>query len=163
MFTSVRHPQSNMAERFISEVIKFLRTLINNQSYTTWPNYLSEVENCINNVPNTSTWFSPLFLQKRINPERPWTTEQVSTEEFNKSLMWVRYKLRKATLKRQARADAKIRKITKFNVGDLVILKNLRQANRTRDILNPYDGPFVISESFSNCTYMSWDFWKQIN
>lgn len=59
----------------------------------------------------------------------------MSTEEFKKLLMSARYKLRKATLKRQVKVAAKIKKVTKFNIGDLVILKNLRQANRACDIV----------------------------
>ncbi|KAJ8912067.1 hypothetical protein NQ315_016756 [Exocentrus adspersus] len=70
-YTSIRHPQSNVAERYIKEIIKYLRLLVHHEQ-PTWEEKLLDVEYYINNIPNESTGESPIQIFKNTPPDRPW-------------------------------------------------------------------------------------------
>jgi len=75
-FTSIRHPSSNPTERYIQEIIKYLRiTCVNN--HKEWDQKLEEIEIYLNESPNTTTEQAPLYLLKGVQPYRNWKIERL--------------------------------------------------------------------------------------
>lgn len=74
IFTSIRHPCSNPAERAIKEVMKHLRILVYFEQRL-WEQNLAKLQYYMNNTPNTVTEISPITLMKGEYPERPWEFE----------------------------------------------------------------------------------------
>ena len=61
-FSSIRHPQSNPAERVMRELGRLFRTLCSYR-YTKWSRYVSEIKGLSNSTVHHSTGFAPCELQ----------------------------------------------------------------------------------------------------
>ena len=154
IFTSIRHPNANPAERYNQEVIKILRLYIH-QKQETWVDYINQIESYINNVPNTTTHISPIILMQNKLPIRPWEIEnKIDIEKLHRQ---VRERINNAAIKYKQRENSKIKKRTTFKEGDLVIVKSLRVPNCKRKIcaklLLPYEGPYKIVKTLGSNTY----------
>lgn len=89
-FTSIRHPAANPSERYIKEIIKYLR-IVTFTDHQNWENHLEEVQGFLNNVPHTNTEDTPVYIMTKIKPERPWefrnkTNYEVVLEQVNKRI-----------------------------------------------------------------------------
>lgn len=153
-FCSIRHPQGNPSERYIQEVIKYLRILIYYDQHINWYHYVEMLEKFINEVPSTVTGETPFFIINKINPTRPWETEIIDDEMFEVKMNKVRDRIRKINQDYERNENKKIKKHVKFEVGDKVVVKHLRVADRQRNInaklLLPYEGPYSINKIFGN-------------
>lgn len=154
-FCSVRHPQGNPSERYVQEVIKFLRMLVYNRQ-TDWLDMIPHVESFMNETPNTITEQSPIFLMRGIMPKRPW---KVNEDEINYNEV-----IRKVIIKINKNREAYMRKMNKnikkkcnFEIGNLVIVKSLRVGKRSADqcakLQLPFEGPYKINKKIGDCTY----------
>ncbi|KAK9702317.1 RNase H-like domain found in reverse transcriptase [Popillia japonica] len=103
------------------------------------------IEKYINNVPNVVTEQTPKYLLTRESSERPWAIDEVT---YTEDMENVRKKLKKYWARQKERMDKKIKKKVTFNIGDLVVTKNLQVAKGSRDIcaklVLPYKGPYVV-------------------
>lgn len=153
-YCSVRHPQGNPSERYVQEVIKYLRIMVYYDRHVNWHNYIAKIEKYINEVPSTVTQETPQVLMKRENPQRPWETEVVTDENFIIRLNKVKDRIRKNNEAYIRKETKKIKKKVQFNIGDKVIVKHLRVANREQGInaklLLPYEGPYIIGGKFGD-------------
>lgn len=153
-FCSIRHPQANPSERYIQEVIKYLRILLYNERHVNWRNYVERIESYINEVPSTMTGETPLWLMKRERPARPWVIEEAIGDIFAMKLSEVRGKLRRKSEAYVRRENRKVNKQTSFVIGDLVIIRALRVSNRIQGIaeklLLPFQGPFEVRNRFGD-------------
>lgn len=144
-FTSIRHPTANPAERYIQEVIKFLRITCE-QDHTQWENNLPQVESFMNNVPNINTEESPIFLLRGEQPERKWNKEIHDTFEQIKEQ--VRQRVARKAQKYVRKQQKLIRKRVRFKKGDLVIIKALQVADRENQkcakLRYKFEGPYEI-------------------
>lgn len=151
-FTSIRHPSANPAERYIQEVIKFIR-IICKKNHKIWDQKLQEIENYLNSVPNTNTKECPIFLMKRERPKRNWTIEENQTyEEISQQ---VRNRIKKRAEKYIKRQQKKIKRKTRFDRGELVLVKKLRVADKRNQLcaklIEKYEGPYeIVNENPTN-------------
>lgn len=150
-FTSIRHPAANPTERYIKEIIKYLRILVNNKQQS-WENYLKQIEYFMNSVPNNVTMETPLFLMRGIKPNRPWTME--INDSYQEIIDVVNERLNKNAENYIRKKQKKIKLPVKFKKGDLVILKALRVPNykekRCAKLTLPFEGPYMI-ETENGC------------
>lgn len=149
---SIRHPQGNLAERYIKEIIKYLR-ILTNKKHNQWVNHLQEVEDFINEIPNCKTGIPPKVLQRRINPKRIWRNEQFDVE-IQDLLELAKRRIDKANKRYQEKVQRKIKKRTIFKINDSVLVKKLRVSDREKGItakfIELYEGPYLITKIFSN-------------
>lgn len=154
IFCSIRHPQGNPSERYIQEVIKYLRILLVNEQHRNWVNYTGRVETYINEVPSTVTGVTPVLLMEGRQAERPWDTETIEEVELRELLNTVKERIRKRNERYVRNENKKIKKQVQFNEGDLVVMRALRVANRaegiTEKLLLPFSGPFKIGQRWGN-------------
>ena len=61
VFSSVRHPCSNLVERIHREIHRFFRSLIKSK-HTEWVKWVPVVQNCLNEVYHSITEFTPLEI-----------------------------------------------------------------------------------------------------
>lgn len=159
-FIPIRYPSVNYSERVISEMLKFLRILCN-ENHQQWLCLLPVVEDIINNIPNTFTKISPVEFFG-IKPIRPWHSLfaqghiQADVDELverTKTIMHAVHlqkinKLRKLYFKKKVQ----------YNIGDLVLVKELRLSNVAKNVnkklIFPYCGPFRINSVLGNNTYL---------
>lgn len=154
-FCSIRHPQGNLTERYILEVIKFLRLMTFNNNLL-WYDELHKVEKFINETPSTVTEQTPLYLMKGILPSRPWLIKQDEIN-YDNILEKVRSKLKQYRNKYLDKMNNKIKNKTTFKIGDLVIVRALRvgrrSANQCAKLLLPFEGPYKINRRVGENTY----------
>lgn len=150
-FCSIRHPSTNVSERYIQEVVKLLR-ILTFDNHAGWVKFIPQVEKYVNEVPNTVTEESPIYILTGEKPERPWVSEE---EENNEVIERAREKLNRKKQKWLEKANAKVKKKTIFEIGDRVLLRSLRVAtqNKCAKLILPFEGPYIISKKFSDTTY----------
>ncbi|KAK9708177.1 hypothetical protein QE152_g27400 [Popillia japonica] len=76
-YTSIRHPQMNLSERIIKEIIKYMRILLQD-NHQLWARNLPKVEYILNNTPSTIHERSPIEIMRLENPHRPWNAAELS-------------------------------------------------------------------------------------
>lgn len=69
--TSIRTPQSNLAER-VSKQLKRLFRIYWNKEQSKWPEYVEFFEGAIKNCYNDTTGYTPMELQEEEEPVRVW-------------------------------------------------------------------------------------------
>ena len=72
VFSSIRHPQSNIVERVNKELGRFFRTLIG-ENHGAWLRYLNLIQRCINETHHETTDVTPMELHLGMKPTRFWT------------------------------------------------------------------------------------------
>lgn len=158
IFTSIRHPNANPAERYNQEVIKILRLYVY-ERHELWFEQVQNVEYFMNNTPNTVTHISPILVMKDQLPERPWEIDE--WDDTQEIIMKVRDRIYKNACKYKRKANSKIKKRTKFKLGDLVIVEKLRRPDSKKKICAklqlPYEGPYKISKILGENTYELYD------
>lgn len=157
-FTSIRHPNGNPVERYNQEVIKILRLYVH-EKHNQWEEYLNKIEYYINNVPNSITHISPILIMKNILPARPWEIEH--KDDIEKIHHLVKDRIYKNAYKYRQKVNQKIKKQTKFKLGELVIIKSLRTPEYKKKLCAklklPYEGPYKISKILGENTYELFD------
>lgn len=154
IFTSIRHPQANPAERYIQELLRFLR-ITTQDKHTDWIQHIQAVEDFINHTPSTITQTTPITAMLGEEPNRPWTSDkELNLESIHEK---VRKRIKDNAERYCKRENRKIKRETKFKVNDLVVVKRLRLSDRKRGIcaklLYPYEGPYTISKVINQRTY----------
>lgn len=154
-FTSIRHPSANPAERYIKEVITYLR-ILTHQNHELWDKQLNDIEEYLNEAPNIQTNETPIFMMKEVMPNRMWSeTVPKNREEVMKQ---VNYRIQKQAEKEIKKKMKKIKKQTKFKKGDLVLVKALRipdhKNNRCAKLQLPYEGPYEIDTDNGKNSYL---------
>ncbi|KAK9700568.1 hypothetical protein QE152_g31159 [Popillia japonica] len=119
-----------------------------------WDQYIRLVEGYINNVPNVITLQTPKYIMTGVKAERPWEEEGNS---YIQDLKKVKENLTKYWRRQNERMNRKIRMKVKFEVGDLVLVRNVRNlqiARGTKDIcaklVLPYKGPYIVKNIIGN-------------
>lgn len=155
-FTSIRHPQTNMAERYIQEVIKYLR-MLTHRRHDAWVRYIPQVEEYLNNTPSTVTEISPITIITGIKASRPWNLQPQQVDDINLLMENCRRKIRQQAQRYVTKQNELIRKRTLFNIGDYVIIKRYRlgrrQQGKCAKLDLPYAGPYRITRIFNEVTY----------
>ncbi|CAB0029050.1 unnamed protein product [Trichogramma brassicae] len=158
IFSSIRHPQSNLVERYNKEIGRFLRTLAGND-HPSWANWCQAIAEIMNTTVNETTGFCPLELQTGQKPERFWT-KYVPTEPETKTYEQICDEARANIQKKgQARAEKwnNEHKTTSLDIGNLVLVKALRvpsgPAQRVAKLLSLYEGPYEIDHKRAEATY----------
>lgn len=154
IFTSIRHPQGNPAERYIQEIIRFLR-LATQEQHMNWSEHLRIVEEHMNNVPSTITKCAPITTMLGLNPSRPWDSRQTDDLETLREKVRTRIKINaEKYIKRQKK---KLNKQINYQINDLVIIKRLRVSDFDKKIcaklMYPFEGPYLVQEKINDNTY----------
>lgn len=154
IFTSIRHPNANPAERYVQETIKFLRLAIE-RNHTEWCRQVLKIESYLNNVPNTITEISPIKIMFNQEPQRPW--KKTDNIKYEIILDQVRKRLERNSIRYKKRANKNIKNPISYEIGDLVIIKSLRVSNKKYKICAklklPYEGPYKVLKRTSHSTY----------
>ena len=71
VFSSIRHPQSNIVERIHRELSRFFRSLIG-ENHGSWWSWIKVIGSCMNETYHETTEFTPIELQLNKKPKRAW-------------------------------------------------------------------------------------------
>ena len=166
-YSSAYHPQTQgVVERMNAVVSQTLRCLLHETNeLKQWEILLPTVEMVINALPNSSTGFSPFYLNYGHEPVMPVQllegNEKTSTESVASFIRRVTsdWELAKENLKRsvgmqQRYYDSKHRDIS-YKVGDLVLLstRNLRMKGTPGKLQRKFVGPFQVTETIGQQAY----------
>lgn len=157
-FTAIRNPCVNLAERVNRQLGNLFRVFIR-KKHSNWATYLSAIEICLNETHHSTIEVSPFEAQFGKKPTREWT------KFFNFSILqdtpickpeeiYMRIKE-----KRERNAEKlNQRNLTKFEIGDLVLLKTCPISVAINKIISKfcdlYEGPYRIKKQISNATYL---------
>lgn len=161
--STIRHPQSNPAERVMRTLGQMFRTYCHDK-HTRWPTMLPRIAEWINTTVHDSIGTTPYFLQHGDHPTRAWNRllpcpppEADHTELSREQL--IQHALERARNKaaiRSAQHDAKGR-ATSYQEGDEVLLKQEHQSDAADKVIKKffllYDGPFKVVKSVAPNAY----------
>lgn len=160
IYSPIRHPQPNLAERVIKETKRCLRTYCHNNQKN-WPEYIVTINECLNEIYNETTGYTPNELHLNKRNDRFWnkifSLHENTEDKWDIKLELAKTRLQEKKQKRANKINSK-NKITNFNVNDLVLLKSAPVSNavagETKGLFLVYEGPYKIHKKIGNSTYM---------
>ena len=165
-FSTSYHPQTQgVVERTNSVVSQTLRCILTESGMKDWEQLLATVEMTINSSPNSSTGYTPFFLNYGFHPVAPTKllpVDEISAVEPVENFVdrirtfckTSRESLQKSVVK-QARLYNKKHRPVEFEVGDRVLLstRNLAMKNIPVKLRSRFCGPFVVTERIGQQVY----------
>ena len=127
IFSSVRHPQSNIVERIHRILGRFFR-VYTQPSHKGWAKYTENVMKIINETHHDTTGYTPLELHFNKKPTRVWEkylkTENTDDTPYKRRLFLARERMHGQV---QTRADKKNRNRVhkEYEIGEKILLKSL--------------------------------------
>ena len=153
-YTSIRNPKANPAERYIKEVIKFLRIKCH-RDHRNWEEEIFDVEVFLNKTHNLTTEETPEMLMFNVKTDRPWKCQNFGN--YEEMLEKVNLKIKRRVEKYIKKETKKGRKEVQFNIGDLVLIKALRVPNRRKNLCMklqlPFEGPYRVVQKNGENSY----------
>jgi transposase InsO family protein len=158
-FTAIRNPCTNLAERVNRQLGNLFRVFVK-EKHTKWAQYLKIIETCLNETVHETTQTTPYAAQFGEPPKREWRQyidmEVIKEEPVIKQQdIFLRIKNKR---EREAHKFNQKHKITKFNVGDLVLVKAYHLSDAMNKIVSKfcelYEGPYRIRTVLSTSTYV---------
>jgi hypothetical protein len=163
--STARHPQTDgQTERMNQEMEQYLRIFCGKRQ-NDWADWLSCAEFSINNKINSSTGYSPFFLNYGRNPLRPLLPTRKTAsgvphaDEFAKQMSALAKETSAALiLANQAMKrsfDKHHRDFPPFEIGSLVLLdsKGIDIAYPSRKLCDKRHGPFEVVERVGDVSY----------
>jgi transposase InsO family protein len=161
-YSSIRHPQSNPAERIMRELGRMFRTYCAGK-HNSWVKYVPFIETCFNSTYHASTGFSP----DELHFDRHFSTKLATVHlgPPNDTVpLTVQEKITRAaemmSSKAQQRKNRHERvhaKKTVFAIGDKVLLRALHVSNlqqkETKKFFQLFDGPYIVTSLAGNNAY----------
>lgn len=149
IYTTVRNAPSNSSERYMKELGRFFRTYCHHR-HSQWAKFVADIENCLNNVPHSSTGRRPFeimygkpstaLLQPAINKYLITPREEITH---------IRTAVREFLLKNAQRRVKRQKTSFTFRCGDLVLVKTNPMSSASEGIAQKlclvYDGPYKIT------------------
>jgi hypothetical protein len=165
-FSTSYHPQSDGLTEINNKTLEQSLRAYTNYHQNNWDEQLSLLEFSYNNMVNSSTGYSPFFLNYGQHPIAPVTYEvrkEVRTNETATELIESLYdtiehahdNIIKAQAAQKKYADKYRRDFESFQVGDMVLLStdNLRTMGRAQKLDPKRIGPFKIIKVLSKLNY----------
>ena len=165
-FSTAYHPQSDGLTEINNKTLEQSLRAYTNYHQNNWDEQLSLLEFSYNNMINSTTNFTPFFLNYGQHPIAPVTYEvrkEVRTNETATELIESLYdtmehahaNITKAQAAQKKYADKHRRDCTPFRVGDMVLLStdNLRGRGRAQKLDPKRIGPFKIIKVLSKLNY----------
>src|SRR5580765_1410605 len=161
------HPQSNgqteIINRYLEQALRHYTDIIQND----WDTYLTHIEIAHNNSVNTTTKYTPFYLNYGFNPTFPSNLLNSVKQSNVETVKQVLLKLDKITKlaanniiaaqQRQKYYTDNSRREVEFKIGDNVLLstKNLKTLlpEQTKKLSKNFIGPFKIIEVISKVAY----------
>ena len=165
-FSTAYHPQTQgVVERMNAVVGQMLRCTIGDEKGKNWDSLLPSIELTINSLPNSSTGYSPFYLNYGYHPTVPIELlkgdEEVKNEAIDNFVVRVQKTWESAkknllqSVQRQAKYyDMKHREL-EYDVGELVLLssRNLSFKGVPVKLQKKFVGPFEIVEKIGAQAY----------
>ena len=164
VFSSIRHPQSNIVERIHRELSRFFRSLIGDNHGSSW-SWIKIIGSCINETYHETTEFTPIELHLNKKPKRAWE----NWLNFPRNNSKMNYK-RKIELARENIFRKGKNRASKFNEAhrlitlkerDNVLVKAIIESDPKKEILKKvlkiYEGPCEIKKQVRLGTYILWN------
>lgn len=152
--SSIRHPQSNPAERVMRELGRIFRAYCSIK-HSSWVKWVPQLEEWLNSTYHEGTGFSPYelhFGQKFIpqivkNVQFP--TDEDAQLTRDAKIVLARERLKYNGQNRKNRHEARFNNKTIFQVGDKVLLKSLHLSDllkkETKKFFHIFEGPYVVA------------------
>ena len=165
-YSTAYHPQTQgVVERMNAVIGQMLRCTLHEERAGNWDLLLPTVEMTINSLPNSSTGYSPFFLNYGYHPVMPVELlkgdEGVQVEAVENFVERVQNEWKQArknllhSVQTQQRYYNQRHRSVEYSVGDLILLstKNLKFKNVPVKLQKRFVGPFEITEKIGTQAY----------
>ena len=165
-YSTAYHPQTQgVVERMNAVIGQMLRCTLHEERADNWDLLLPTVEMTINSLPNSSTGYSPFFLNYGYHPVMPVELlkgdEEVQIEAVENFVERVQNEWKQArkillhSVQTQQRYYNQRHRAVEYAVGDLILLstKNLKFKNVPVKLQKRFVGPFEITEKIGTQAY----------
>lgn len=152
--SSIRHPQSNPAERVMREVGRIFRAYCSIK-HSSWAKWVPLLEEWLNSTYHEGTGFSPyeLHFGQKFTPK---IIQSIKFPTFNGTelnhdarIILARERLKYNGQNRKNRHEDKFTHKTIFKKGDKVLLKSLHLSSfvkkETKKFFHIFEGPYIVT------------------
>lgn len=165
VINAVASPQSNGQVERVNRTLKaMLAKLTEPINHTDWKKKLIEVEFAINNTIHSATKQSPsklLFGVEQRGPVIDELTEYLhdmyakETANLNEIRAQAEQMIQKSQMQNQKYFDEKHKPAKEFEVGDLVVIKNVdTTVGKNKKLIPKYKGPYVVRKQLGHDRYV---------
>lgn len=158
-YTAIRNPCTNVAERINRQLGNLFRIVMKG-SHSGWAHQLKIIEACINESHHDTIGMTPYQAHFGEPPPRSWTRyidHSIITEQEGVSDTELHLRIKEKREKEADKINSRT-KITNFEIGEKVLLKNNPKSDAINKIIEKfcdlYIGPFMIKERIGNATYI---------
>ena len=159
IFSSIRHPKSNIVERYNKEIVRFLRTLLKDR-HGGWAQWIPFIEECLNTTYNETTGYTPMELHFNKTPRRIWEALVGEIPKENtghaKKIFIVAKRIRTKGEKRAAKINEG-KTCVRYKIGQNVLIKAEHQSDASKAMiakfLELYEGPYTVTRILHEHTY----------
>ena len=164
VFSSIRHPQSNIVERIHRELSRFFRSLIG-ENHGSWWSWISIIQSCMNETYHQTTEFTPIELHLNKKSKRAWENwldfpQKGSNISYERKLELARENISRKGKNRASKFN-KAHRLTALKEGDYVLVKAVNESDPKKNILKKflqiYEGPYQIKKQVRPGTYILWN------
>lgn len=159
VFSSIRHPESNLSERQLKSVGTFLRILCS-QNHSSWVDKIQMIEGYINNNFSTATGEIPIELhtQQRVQLPLERQIDYLQSDRERNDCDHIFQMAKERLIKRaeQRKKGHKFRNIV-FQVGQPVLIKAARYSSANEKVsaklMELYTGPYYVVRKLNQNAY----------
>ena len=145
-FTAIRNPCANLAERINRQLGNLFRIFVGDQ-HTKWSRYVPIVESCINETYHETIEVTPYEAQLGKKPTRAWekyiNKDMLLVKGVDHNQIFIKMKEKR---EKQAKLCNEIKTITKFKIGEKVLIRTYHQSDavqkRIEKFCELYCGPY---------------------
>ncbi|KAK3916529.1 Transposon Tf2-9 polyprotein [Frankliniella fusca] len=163
VYSTIRHPQSNPAERVMRTLGQMFRIYCHDQ-HTRWPRLLGQIESWINNTVHDSIGTTPAFLHHGRHPTWKWREllplppcPGAAPPTREEALQRAAARARAGAAQRKQRHDAR-GPATTYKEGDLVLLRTEHHSDKADRVIQKFfllfEGPFVVARRAAPNAYL---------
>lgn len=158
LFTPIRNPCSNLAERVNRQLGNLFRIFVGHK-HKKWGNVVADIEQCINHTHHDTITMTPYEAQFGKPPKRVWEKyidkEVIRTEGKNLDDIYIKIKDKRSKV--IDKRNQELTNVVKFKEGEEVLLKSYHQSDalmgKIEKFYEIWEGPYIVTRIVGESTY----------
>ena len=160
IFSSIRHPQSNIVEQIHRELGGFFR-VFTQHAHKAWEKYTETITKVMNETRHDTTGYTPIELHFNKKLRRVWEKylkiQNNDETPYERRLFLARERIH-GHIKTTADKKNKNRIHKEYEIGEKILLKSLNVSSSEKEqvhkFFNIYEGPYAIKKKIVKDTYI---------
>lgn len=160
IFSSIRHPQSNVVERMHRSLGCFLRSLVD-KKHQKWATIISKIQEIFNSTYQETIEMTPSEAHLNLKPLRFWTkfipSQPKAEPSYAQKILSIRQKMHSKLKRRALRYNSQINH-KPLPIGSLVLIRSeassKKDSYKIKKFFHLFEGPYKVDKRKGSDTYL---------